>query len=288
VNSSVNIIEHSYSLEIFGSEIEMKIYDEPKEFADFAIKLIYNEALRLQKIFNLFDPESELNELNTKRKLLCSNELAQVIKNSIKYSVLTGGLYDVTKGKQIMQRKNFLEDKDSGCSYKDIRISGNIVELTNPAVIVDLGSIAKGYITDRIADYMKIIGIQSGFIDSRGDLRIFGNHVEIVEIMNPGIKTREVPRLVLYKRSIATSGNYRQFYGSKDKSHIIGDVKNVSVTVMADTLEEADAFATCLTLMNAKNAEKLLAGTNIYAVIIDTKGKVHIINTYDNLLEDFK
>jgi thiamine biosynthesis lipoprotein ApbE len=89
---------------LFGSEVEFRIYDvESDDFVALdAISDIYREALRLQRIFNLYDPNSELNELNIRRKIDASEELLFVLKKAIHFSRITNGLYDVTLGRNFL------------------------------------------------------------------------------------------------------------------------------------------------------------------------------------------
>ena len=62
-------------------------------------------GLRLQKIFNFYDSESELSILNAKRRLEVSDDLLKVIKKAIKFSLLTNGRYDISLGKNMLERK---------------------------------------------------------------------------------------------------------------------------------------------------------------------------------------
>ena len=41
------------------------------------------------------------------------------------------------------------------CTYRDIEVSGSKVRLNHEDVLIDLGSIAKGYIVDRIVEFLK-------------------------------------------------------------------------------------------------------------------------------------
>ncbi len=49
---------------LFGAFIEIILYDFSKKEADTILKKTYKEALRLEKIFNIYDTSSELSILN--------------------------------------------------------------------------------------------------------------------------------------------------------------------------------------------------------------------------------
>ena len=91
--------------ELFGKEIEVLLPEVDEILAEEIIDEMYLEALRLQKIFNIYDKDSELSRLNKKRKLKVSKELLEVLVFSLKFCKLTKGKYDISIGKNILQRK---------------------------------------------------------------------------------------------------------------------------------------------------------------------------------------
>ena len=59
-------------------------------------------------------------------------------------------------------------------NYKNIVIDGNQVMLTDPDSELDLGGIAKGYIADRMKEYLNSKGITSGIINLGGNVLTIG------------------------------------------------------------------------------------------------------------------
>jgi thiamine biosynthesis lipoprotein len=153
--------------ELFGSEISFILDEVDETISGDIVEEAFEEGLRLQKIFNFYDEKSELSLLNRKRKLSVSDELLEVLKMALEMGKRTRGKYDITLGKQFRQRKLGSEVEKINCSYKDVKIKGNNVELMNEDVLIDLGSIAKGYITDKMAEILINNGVVSGLIDSR-------------------------------------------------------------------------------------------------------------------------
>ena len=204
-----------------------------------------NEARRLQKIFDFFDASSELSMLNNKRSVAVSRELSDAVSMCLPYCALTDGAYDITLGKQISQRKKGLPEMSAGCSYKDIRITGNKITLKHPDAFLDLGSMAKGYIGDLLVSYLKKKGIEGAYIDLRGDIIYYGGTEEIA-IQHPRKKGETIYSFECPDAGIATSGDYRQYLGSFHNSHIINAKDLCSVTVIADTLAEAELLSSCI------------------------------------------
>lgn len=57
----------------------------------------------------------------------------------------------------------------SHVNYKNISVSDNTVQLLDPNASIDVGAIAKGYIADRIKDYLKKNGVKHAVIDLGGN-----------------------------------------------------------------------------------------------------------------------
>ncbi|HLF53817.1 MAG TPA: FAD:protein FMN transferase [Candidatus Nanoarchaeia archaeon] len=260
---------------IMGGEIEFLLDDIEQSIGENIIKKTYKEALRLQKIFNFFDADSELSILNRERKIKASKELLEVILIALKYCEITKGQYDISLGKNILERKKGAELSKSKCSYKNIEIKKDIIQLTHQDALIDLGSIAKGYIVDKLAHFLKKQNVKSALIDSRGDIAIFGDKEKIFGIQHPRERNKILLKFKVKNCGIATSGDYNQFYGGFDKSHLINQKDLISVTVIAPTLMGADVMASAVFLLNKEEREILIRDNpeiKIYAVDKDLIG----------------
>jgi len=275
--------EVSISKALFGGKIDFVIYDAPKELVEGVVKEVYSEGLRLQKIFNFYDNTSELSILNKERKKQVSNELLEVIKKALKFSEITDGTYDISLGKSILLKKQG-KISESKCSYKDIKIRENEVHLTNPEVMIDLGSIAKGYITDKLAELMNELGVEEFLIDARGDICVKGKSNHILGIQNPR-NEENLFFIKLKNQAVATSGDYNQYVGNYETSHIINQKELISVTVIAKTTEEADAYATAIFTALPENRKKITnSNKNIKVLIVDNGGDITLLNDFEELI----
>jgi FAD:protein FMN transferase len=263
---------------LFGSEIEFIIYGSEEITAKGLVEESYEEGLRLQRIFNVFDEKSSLSLLNKKRKMKMPGEFIEVLEMALEMCGKTEGLYDVSLGRQFLDRKSGKELSKINCSYRDIEINGEIIELKHPDVHIDLGSIAKGYITDKMAEVLEKGGIVSGLIDSRGDIRIFGTEEKEIAIQHPRKREEIIGRIKIKDSGIATSGDYNQYNKSFEESHIINKGDYISVTVIAPTLTEADLYATSVIVLPEKEVEKLLQKNKKIGVLCigkDLKTKIY-------------
>lgn len=277
--------ELSFKYNLFGGEIGVVVYDADLFLVEDIMEEFHVEALRLQKIFNFYDQQSELSILNGKRELTVSEDLLQVIKKALKFSELTNGKYDISLGKKILERKKNGKDSEVSCTYKDIKINGNKVILKNKDVMIDLGSIAKGYITDKLADFLKEKGIKEFLIDSRGDIIVSGDYEHIIGIQNPREENKVICNIKVRNKGIATSGDYRQFYGKYDKSHILNANQLSSITVIANTLEEADVYATALFVAEEKDKKKIInLDKDVMSMIVNKDLKSTMYNNFEGVV----
>jgi FAD:protein FMN transferase len=282
--TKLSAIEAKKRFPMFGKEVEIILYDIDEIMAEPVLLDINKEGLRLQKIFNFYDSKSELSKLNNERRIKASKELLFVIKEALKYCALTNGKYDISKGLEFWQRKNKKEMIKTNCSYKDIHISGNNVELANEDVFIDLGSIAKGYIVDKMIDYADKAGVENSYINARGDIKVKGNRIEIVAVQHPRDRKKTIHPIRLENAAIATSGDYNQFNGSFDKSHIIGQKEIISATVVSDNLMEADVFATLFCVLGKEESENIIMkNQKIKVLLIDNELGEHSYNGFENL-----
>ena len=272
------------TLNFMNGEVEIDLYEVEEDFARIYLNELYAYGLKLQKIFNFFDQNSELSKLNKRREMEVSEDLSYLIKKALRYCEMTGGKYDISLGKQIIQRKEDKETEKVECSYKNILVEGKKVTLNHPDVIIDLGSIAKGYIADKMIEHIKRLGIKDAYIDARGDMRIFGEKEEIVTVQHPRDATKTMFRIKFKDGAIATSGDYKQNYGGYEKSHIVGNSQFASVTVFADNLTEADASATCIFLLSMEDTEKFAKENKIKALCIGKDLKTHFFNNFEDIM----
>ncbi|RKY36621.1 MAG: FAD:protein FMN transferase, partial [Candidatus Omnitrophota bacterium] len=116
---------------------------------------------------------------------------------------------------------------------------------------------AKGYGVDLVAEFLKKSGIENALVEIGGEIYCSGEGPDgkgwRIGIRHPLHRERLVARLEISDVGIATSGNYENyiFWKGKKYGHIIdprtgypADNDVLSVTVIAPTCMEADAWAT--------------------------------------------
>lgn len=178
--------------------------------------------------------------------------------------------------------------------WQKLRIAGDSL-LKESGVVLDFSAIAKGYGVDQVALYLERRGVSNYIVEIGGELRAAGekakgfNWIAGIEkpIEDQSGEQRELQlSLPLKNRSMATSGNYRNFYvvDGKKFTHSIHPKTGypamsnlLSASVIANDCMTADAFATACMVMGFEAAKNLIEQESaLEAVLIysDEQGKL--------------
>ena len=291
-NTSTFVSREEPALGTFVS-ITVEKSSNSEKILDGAFSLIR----QLEKKFSVYIPDSELSQLNIKKKIEASDDLKYVIEKSIYISKITGGAFDITvlpliKLYRVAEKRGMapsdkeIRDIMQYTGYGKIKIKGNMIEIPDKTEL-DAGGIAKGYIVDRTAEFLKRQGMIGGLVNAGGDIYCFGENPEgrkwRIGIRDPFHKGRIIKTLYVSNCGVATSGDYERYLYIKGKKygHIINPLTGrtvqdfpVSVTVIAPDATTADGLATAFFVLGAEKglalADKL---KDVGLFVIDGTGK---------------
>lgn len=194
-----------------------------------------------EQLFSATIPESEISQINQAggKPVAVSDDTLSLIQTGLKYCELSGGKFDITIGKlsslwDFSGNSSKLPDPAalalavSTVNYRDISISGNEVTLKNPDAAIDLGAIAKGYIADRMKEYLNEQGITEGTINLGGNVLCIGpkkNGAKYrIGIQMPFKEQGETAAIVdVPDQTVVSSGVYERYklIGEKLYHHIL-------------------------------------------------------------------
>lgn len=258
-------------------------------------KTLEEAFLLCEKYENLLSKtrkNSDVYKLNNANDYITvSKDTVKIIKRSVYFSGLSGGLFDITicpvtnlwdfEGTTLPDRKE-IEEAIKNVNYERIKTDGEKVFLDGTEI--DLGGIAKGYIADKLLSFFKEKNVADGIINLGGNVIVFGDKEKSVGIAKPFSENGIVAKVKLKNKSIVTSGTYERFIDIDGKIyHHILDPKTGyscetdlnSATVIGDTSLDLDALSTICILLGKEKATKLIEQTeNTEAVFIDKQGKL--------------
>ncbi|MBC7950553.1 MAG: FAD:protein FMN transferase [Rhodospirillaceae bacterium] len=283
-----------------GAEASLTLYHPDRRQGTAIMDDCVAELRRLEGILSLYDPGSALSVLNRAGRLdQAPPELTALLAESIAYGQLSGGAFDVTVQPLWRLYADHFAANPNGATgpaaermaqarrlvnFRSIRVDGQRVSLA-PGQAVTLNGIAQGWITDRIAERLKALGLTHVLLDL-GESRALGGHTDgrpwRLGIPDPRAPDRLLTRFELSQQAAATSGGYGMAFDPAGHfNHILdpasGDSARVwaSVTVIADTATKADALSTVLSVAPRSHAAGLLAKAgNASAIMIDDAGEM--------------
>lgn len=182
--------------------------------------------------------------------------------------------------------------------YTKLKLEGDMVTL--PAgMAIDLGAVAKGYIADKAAEYLKEQGVTRAILNLGGNVVALGSKPDGRE-WSIGIQDPEKENgksgysVMVADKSVVTSGIYQRGF-DKDgvRYHHILDratgwpVQNglASVTIIADSSAMADAMSTACFVLGRDMGMSFAEEMGVQAVFIGTDGKVSCTPTLEGKLE---
>jgi len=238
------------------------------------------EIERLENIFSMYRPESELCRLNREGRLDApSLDLRLLLAESRRFGVLSGGAFDVTvQPLWQLYAAHFAAnpgtadgpaDRDLAAAtamvdYRAIDSDGVAIRLTRPGMAVTLNGIAQGYLTDRISDMLRDAGLTGVLVDL-GEIRASAGEswrIGVEDPRRPGAIAAELP---LAGGALATSGGYGTRFDAAGRFHHLFDPASgrsagrvLAASAFAPTATVADALATTLAVAPVDRARALV------------------------------
>lgn len=297
VNADWYKAEHA----IMGTEVGVELWHEDVEHARHCADQVFTEMRRIDALMSPYISESELTKINNQAAqapVKISDEMFGLIKESLKYSELSSGAFDITfssVGYLYDYRKSQRPSDEKinqllpAINYHHILLNEKerTIRYTMNGVRIDLGGIAKGYAVDNAVAILRTCGIQSGYVKAGGDSFVLGDRNGqpwILGIKHPRQENKIVVRLPLTNVAVSTSGDYERFFieNGKRVHHILRPstgrpvTETWSATVIGNSALETDALSTTLFVMDLKSAMELVEKLQgVDAIIIDAQGEMH-------------
>ena len=264
----------SHSLRLMGASITLMIFHENAQ----QLLLQSEQLLHLYKNrFSANDADSELMEINLqagKKAVQVHPELFELIALGKKHSIAANSHLNIAIGPLVQTWRIGFSDAKLP-SEEEIQ---RLLKITNPEDIIldeskqevylskvgmriDLGALAKGYIADKLKEFLVEQGVQSGIIDLGGNILTIGENPNFqrpwrIGIQNPILDRGEhVAVIAVSDASVVTSGIYeRQLVVDGKTYHHIFDRKTgypmetevASITIVAEKSVDCEIWTTRL------------------------------------------
>lgn len=270
---------------------------------------VFQQLHHYNSIFSANDERSQLSKINQsagKATLTVNSDLFELIMIGKEHSLQSPSNLNIALGSLVKTWKigfegaavpseNSIKDKLKLTNPKNIFLNPNdtSVFLKYPDMQLDLGSLAKGLIADKIMTFLQNQKVKAAMINLGGNIRTFGPNKERLDnLWHIGIQDPTKPRghhialLPVKNAAIATSGNYERYLqvGDIQYSHILNketgypvitDVSSLSI--IAPTALETEIWTTRLSALSSQEVLSFINDTTgIEGIIITTDHKILI------------
>jgi len=268
---------------LMGTVFEIVAYDNSPARASTAIDEAFQQVVRLEGMLSNYNSDSDLSRLNRTAHFHAQrvpSDLYRVIEESLRYSRLSDGKFDVTVGPLVNFWKAVMRGERAPSPAEEERLRGCVgyervvllppdrVDFRSPCVQIDLGAIGKGFAVDRAVEMLRSYGISRALVNAGGSTIYAmgsppGQSGWVVHLRDP---SHEIdPRVMMFENSVSTSEQTApSLLGTDSAGHIIDPQKGtpvrtgVAVSAVAKTATDSDALSTTLLLVGPEKGRDLV------------------------------
>ena len=258
---------------------------------------------------------SEIYKINHReagtKSMTVSDDTARVIERGLRYCSLSDGAFDITieplsslwdfKGPDYRVPDQSEIEKDMHrVDYRALHVEGDQVLFNRDDTSIDLGAIAKGYIADRMKEYLEENGVTSAVINLGGNVlclgeqpdgspfhiglqKPFADHSETVAALN--IRDMSVVSSGVYERHFVKDGiNYHHILNPRTGFPYENGL--VQVSIISEESVDGDGLSTTCFALGLERGLKLLNSMDgVYGIFITEDGTLHYSDGAEDFLE---
>lgn len=288
---------YEFSEPHMGTTVRIVLWAPDEAAAKKAAKAAFARIAELNAIMSDYQPTSELMRLCEKSggaPVEVSADLFAVLKKSEEFAKLTDGALDISispvvrlwrKARRSNEMPKAVDLKKALAlvDYRKIKLDAKArtVQLMLKGMLLDLGSIGKGYAADAALAVLRQHGITRALVALGGDIAVGDPppnaaawKVGIAPLKNPGAEPTHY--LALKNAGVSTAGDSEQYVeiNGKRYSHIVdpktglGMVGRRSVTVIAPNAMTSDGLDTPICVMGIERGLRLIESREDLAALL--------------------
>ncbi|EGK08337.1 FAD:protein FMN transferase [Kingella kingae] len=283
-----------------GADAELRLYHPNRALAESLIQKSLAEVTRLEKIFSVYQDNSQVSRLNRAGSLHApSADLLAVLNQVQRIHRITQGAFDPTV--QVLWQQfaqHFSRQPNSQTApnvqaalrrvgWKNVRVNSQHIAFTQANMAITLNGIAQGYITDRITQLLQNEGLTYALVDM-GETRHLDTHkqhLQHAKIQNPkGNGTLQNVAIPVQNQALATSSGFGTPFDVAGKFTHLFDPRTgssapryQSVSVLADNAALADALSTAFAVSSESEIQAAIQQTGAKAWLVLLDGSVKML-----------
>ena len=277
---------------------------------------------KYEKIFSRTASDSELYQLNhrelapverTENTYQVSDDLAELVSEGLDYSELSKeafdiaiepltSLWDFTAKDPQVPEDSLIQAALPKCDYHNISVDKdkNEITLKTDDTAIELGAIAKGYIADRLKDYLVSQNVKSAIINLGGNVLCIGekpdNSAFKIGIQKPFADRSETIAVMDIKdKSVVSSGIYERCFEQNGTlyHHLLNpetgypcDNGLIAVTIISDKSVDGDALSTTCFALGLEDGMKLAESLDdVQAFFVTSDYEIHYTKDFQKKIK---
>ncbi|WP_395489493.1 FAD:protein FMN transferase [Cedecea davisae] len=294
---------YGYSAVLMGSPILLKLFENNETLASQVFRLIkqYEDLLTVNRAQSQV---MSINHAAGQHPVVVSRPVFELIKCAKAASLFPGSAFNLAIGPLVKRWKIGFKG-DSVPPQQEIAAllpltdphqvlldeAAASVFLTQPGMEIDLGAIAKGYIADRVRDFLNKQGVEQGLINLGGNVQTLGSPQGSwsIGLKKPFSGADEMLGVIeVANKSVVTSGVYERYFELDGKRyHHILDPRTgyplenelESVTIVSADSIDGDIWTTLIFGMGVEKGINMLKNRPDIEAIFVTKRREIILSS---------
>ena len=277
---------------------------------------------KYEKIFSRTASDSELYKLNhrqltpvkgTEDTYQVSDSLAELVSEGLDYSELSEGAFDIaiepltslwdfTAEDPQVPEDSLIQAALPKCDYHNISVDRvkNEITLKTDDTAIELGAIAKGYIADRLKDYLVSRNVKSAIINLGGNVLCIGekpdNSAFKIGIQKPfADRSETIAVMDIRDKSVVSSGIYERCFEQDGTlyHHLLNPETGypynnglIAVTIISDKSVDGDALSTTCFSLGLENGMKLAESLDdVQAFFVTSDYEIHYTKDFQKKIK---
>lgn len=294
---------YGYSAVLMGSPISLKLFEQNEALAADVFRLIkqYEDLLTVNRAHSQV---MEINHAAGRAPVTVSRPVYELIAVAKAASMVQNSAFNLAIG-PLVKRWRIGFNGHSVPPAEEIAAllprtrpqdvilddAASSVFLTQAGMEIDLGAIAKGYIADRVRDFMQRRGVTQGLINLGGNVQTLGSPEGgwSVGLKKPfAAKEEMVGILAVENKSVVTSGTYERYFElDGERYHHILDPRTgyplnnalESVTIVSTDSLDGDIWTTLAYGMGVEQGCRAVRNRPDIEAIFVTKAREVILSS---------
>lgn len=273
----------------FDTGVQIRAYGAA-DICTPALEQVYADCRRYEQLFSRTIPSSDISRINAARGawVEVNVDTAELIERALTYCAASHGVFDITIGtasrlwnlkEGIIPAAEALAEAAQHVDWHGVQVNRSEdaarVRLDDPAAMIDLGGIAKGWIADALDHMLERAGVRAYVIDLGGNVLVRGNKPDgslwKVGLPHPAqgrAGSALAGTIRLASGSVVTSGIYERacVHDGVLYHHVLSPRTGMpvkaeypAVSVVCERSIDAEGYSTTLLALGTKRGHELMA-----------------------------